>query len=261
MDVNFLTFAILAAVVIYFVIRSRRSQKNVPTAETIPETIPPMPAQAAPPPSLPEEERLALEAAEVKSYWDEERRRAESSHIAEMKPIQSKLEKAKTLVETSGIDGSACAILRIMWHWPSWSQRPDWVMPINVELLSGGDLAPEGHSVRSGKWLEWSWGQQVFRLEMTISPNYVGGDTNLGKLTLSVGSELVLQLDVSQRLESEYYDWTVFGVSAFKAGSWMAQLNELAGRLEIADRQRMRDHDKKFYGDKAAQIELPGTDA
>jgi hypothetical protein len=246
--------------VIYFVMRRRnQSSASSPEAELGPAA--PEPAEAAAPLPLQEEDRLALEAANVKSHWDDERRRVENDHFAKMKPIRSKLEKAKKLVETSGVGGSACAILRIMWHWPSWSQRSDWVMPIEIELLSGDDLAREGHSARSGKWLEWSWAQHVFRLELTVSSDYVGGDTNLGNLTLSVDGELALLLDVSHRLKSEYYDWGFFGVSAFKAGPWMTQLNELAGRLEIADRQWMRDHDKKFYGEKAAKIDLPETDA
>lgn len=73
-------------------------------------------------------------------------------------------------------------------------------------------------------------------------------------------ADWVWTLDVSQDFNSEYDEWKVYGVSAFKAGPWMAQINDLAGRLEIADRQWLRDHDKKFWGEKAAQIELPETE-
>lgn len=65
-----------------------------------------------------------------------------------------------------------------------------------------------------------------------------------------------MHLDVSSRLSDEYCIWRVFGVSAFKAGPWMPQLNELAGRLRIADEQWKRDHEKQLYGEKAGNIEL-----
>lgn len=248
-------------VVAYSVIRSRRIWRGISTTEISKEVASPASHNHAPPVFESEEERLATQAAEVKTHWDEERRKVENSHYAEMKPIRRKLEKAKALVENSGVGNSACAILRIMWHWPSWSQRPDWKMPFSLEKLSGGEPTDEVQSTRRGKWLEWSWAQHLFRLELTITPNYVGAGTNIGHLKLSVDGEMTIELDVSQDFNSEYDDWKVYGVSAFKAGPWMAQLNDLAGRLEIADRQWLRDHDKKLWGEKAAHIQLPETEA
>jgi hypothetical protein len=67
-----------------------------------------------------------------------------------------------------------------------------------------------------------------------------------------------MHLDVVQRSRpgAEYSSWGVTNVSAFKAGPWMLQLNELAGRLRIADQQWKREHEKQFYGEKAGNIEL-----
>ena len=70
------------------------------------------------------------------------------------------------------------------------------------------------------------------------------------------GDELVMHLGVSQRIDREFAPWRVFGVSALRIGPWMSRLNEIAGRLRIADGQMRRDHDKTFYGEKAKNIEL-----
>jgi len=64
-----------------------------------------------------------------------------------------------------------------------------------------------------------------------------------------------MTLDVSQRVTSEYYLRKVFDVSAFKAGRWMAQINDLAGELRIAEGQSRRDYERSLYEEKARNIE------
>ena len=99
--------------------------------------------------------------------------------------------------------------------------------------------------------------QCPIRLELTVSPSYGSADlSELGDLRLWRGDELVMHLDVLQRIDREFAPWTVFGVRALQVGPWMPQLNEVAGRLRIADGQGRRDRDKTFYNEKAKNIEL-----
>jgi hypothetical protein len=124
-------------------------------------------------------------------------------------------------------------------------------MPVAVTGIEGGDLTSP-----RGRWLGWVWLGTRFRLQLEISPNYVGSDFDTAKLHLSADDQEVMTLDVSQRLQDEYYRWRVFGVSALKAGAWMAQLNDLAGQLQVAERQSTLDRERSFYGEKAQKIEL-----
>lgn len=252
MDDTLLTVLVVGAAVAFFFIRNWRRHSAEPASHAIREPVPPPP----PPAVQSEEERLAQEAADVQARWDSEREAIEDAHDDEMWSIREKLEKAKQLIEKSGVGDAACDVLRIMWHWPSWSKRDDWKMPVALDGLDGGKVARNEFGGREGTWLGWNWDGEAYRLELTVSPNYTSADFDTGDLKLSVGDEPVMHLDVSQRLGDEYDKWRVFGVSAFKAGPWMAKLNELAGQLRIADRQWFRDHEKSFYGEKAGKIQL-----
>lgn len=258
-----INFAILAAIVIFMVIRYRRMQEKNSNIEALPEQVAPLDAQFVTTPTLSDDDRLALEAAEVNSRWADERARVERLHSEEMEPIMLRLSRAKALVDKSGVGDSICFLFKTMRSWPLYSTRPDWVMPIDIEQFSGGETPNDKNVARPVVWLDWSWMQFQFRLEWARNTNWDGG-TDTGNLKLSVNGELVLHLDVSEERVDDYgfredY-WKVYGVSAFKAGPWMTQVNELAGRLKILDRDFLRDHERKFYGEKAKNIELPEAD-
>jgi hypothetical protein len=143
-----------------------------------------------------------------------------------MQPDLEKVAKAKRLIAESGVGDAACDILRIMWHWPSWSKLGNWKAPLTIENLDGGDTTAKPHAFRGGKWLAWCWAGSNFRLELEVSANHSGGDRELGDLRLFVNEVDVLHLDVSQGLDDRSGSWAVFGVSGFRAGHWMAALNE-----------------------------------
>jgi hypothetical protein len=95
----------------------------------------------APPDSVPQpaEDRFADEAAAVRDKWDDELQTIDAQHHEGLELMLSKLAKARELINTSGVGDGACDILRIMWHWPSWSQNDGWKMPLSVTGLGGGD--------------------------------------------------------------------------------------------------------------------------
>ena len=174
-----------------------------------------------------------------------------------MEPIKDRLEKARHLVDTSGVGAAACDILGMSGQWPALSQSGDGGPPFTVGPLEQGRTPRHPHGGREGEWLGWTMDAMPYRLELTVSPRYGSADlSELGDLRLWQGDELVMHLDVLQRIDREFAPWTVFGVSALQVGPWMPQLNEVAGRLRIADGQGRRDRDKTFYGEKAKNIEL-----
>jgi hypothetical protein len=244
MDGMLLTVLAIGALLAFFLLRGGRPTNQAKASA---------PAPPPPPPST-EEERLVREAADVQDQWEREREAVEQAHDDEMQPIQERIQKARQFVEDSGVGNAACDILRIMWHWPSWSKGDSWQMPVAVTGLDGGKTPAQEHSMREGTWLGWTSNDERYRLELSISSAF----SDLGDLRLWVGEQLVMHLDVVQRSRpgAEYSSWGVTDVSAFKAGPWMLQLNELAGRLRIADGQWKRDHEKQHYGEKAGNIEL-----
>lgn len=226
---------IFGAVMAFFVYRDRR------TSDT--STL-----------QLPEEERLAQEAAAVRDHWDKERQADKQVHEDEMQPVHEKLQKAYELVEDSGVSEAACDIFGIMWHWPSSSKRDDWKWYMPVENLDGGETP--GRGAENDKWLAWTWEGEPYRLELTVLTVYRDDRHQTGDLKLTVGEELVMHLDVSRHGdEYGWLKWSAFAVSALKVGAWMAKLNEFAGRLRIADIQLSRDCDEEIsdYKGKGAQ--------
>ncbi|MCB2228391.1 MAG: hypothetical protein KQH53_17055 [Desulfarculaceae bacterium] len=203
-----------------------------------------------------EDERFAKEAIEAHERWERERQAVEQAHYEEMRPIKEHLEKARQLVIESGVGEAACSILRIMWHWPSKSERDDWQTPIPVDGLDGGQIPRREHGALGGKSLGWTWDGDTYQMALEIRKNYTDDDFETGDLRMWVADAMVMHLDVSLQLSDGYDSWRVFGVSAFKAGPWMAQLNELAGRLRVAEGQGLRDYEKEFYGEKAKKIDL-----
>lgn len=203
-----------------------------------------------------EEECFAEEAAEMREKWAAEEEVVWSAHHAAMQPDLAKLAKAKRLVAESGVGDAACDILRIIWHWPSWSKLDNWTAPLAIENLNGANTAAKPDAVRGGKWLAWRWAGSNFRLELEVSANHTGGDSELGDLRLYVNEVDVLHLDVSQELGDNCESWSVFGVSGFRAGRWMTELNEIAGHLRIADSNWSRAQDREFYSKQAENIEL-----
>jgi hypothetical protein len=203
-----------------------------------------------------DDERFAQEALEVKAQWDNKQYAVEQMHNDHMQAIQEHLQKARQLIHKSGVGTAVCDILKIMWHWPSWSQREDWQPPVPVDDLNGGKKPSHDNEGREGKWIRWTWKGERYQLELVERSNYTGEDNTSGDLRFWVNGDLMMCLDVYQRMEDEYDTWNVLGVSELHPGSWMALANELAGRLRIADRQNLLEHERSFYGEKAEKIEL-----
>ena len=229
-----------------------RSKKTKPKGTKSPT------AKVAVQPKLSEEEAFSLKATEIKSRWEKEGRRQQSIQDAEIKPIKSKIEKAKALVESSGVGSSICIILKTTWNWPSSSKQYKWKPPIKIKLLDGGDFPDGKHPAKNGKWLELLWKEHSIRLELIENRDFDYGST--GVLQLIFDGSLVLELGVSPVDRGEYSvsgDWRYHSVNAFVAGTWMAQINDIAGQLEIARMDEWYKREKGFLEEKSDQIELP----
>ncbi len=202
-----------------------------------------------------DEEHFVTNAEAEKERWQQEQLAIAQVHSKKMGAIREHLDRALKLVNSSGAGTSACEILGVIWHWPSWSRQENWDMPLLIEGLEGSTFDEDG-STEQGQWLAWKWHEYNHRLELTIRADYVGSASRSGDLRFFVDNELVMHLDVSQRPQAEYYTWKHYGVCALKPGIWMTHINELAGRLTILDGQSRRDYEEKLFGERARNVEL-----
>lgn len=191
------------------------------------------------------------EAYAAAAYWKRAHDAVDQAQRVLMQPIREKLHKAQRLVAESGVGGSACDLLQIMWHWPARAQHADWQMPVALEAFDGSEAG-----AGKAKWIAWTRDGQRFRLQLDAGSNDNAAATRLGELRLRVDGEEVLCLDVAQGAGDDHERWRVSGVGSFRVGPWMMQLNELAGELRIASTETVRAHVLQFYGEKARNIVL-----
>ena len=203
-----------------------------------------------------DEARFVAEAALVRDRLRQKQLEAEKTHAAELRSTKARLHRAIQLVEESGVGESATDLVEILWHSPSRYEKDLSQEPLVVQGLDGGEIADSQKSSPSGRWLGWTEGNQHYRLELTVTSNFMKDEIEFGHLRLTCDGTLVLDLDVSQRIGGDYSQWRVFGVSAFRGGPWMVRLNELAGCARIVRDEQRRQTDKKYYIDKAKNIEL-----
>jgi hypothetical protein len=217
---------------------------------TAPSYVPPPPQPAPSPPEpapLSEDEQYAAAASEA---WDRRRDEADAAYHSQSDAVaeaHEKLARAKQLVDKSDVGVASMEILRIAWHWPSWSKRDDWQTPFEIEGLDTFD----GHGIA------WKWQGFEFGLKLMKHPNYISYDKNYGDIVVHANGEQVLKLDVSSDMADEYDRWSYHGVSGLVPGPWMAALVDFAGALRLSETKRQRDWQDKYYTDKAAGIRLP----
>jgi hypothetical protein len=198
---------------------------------------------------LSEEDFYAQQASETAERWRQKQNEIERQHHVAMRPVQEKLERAKKLVKESGVDKACASLLEIMWHWPSWSKRDDWKVDVGISDIFGSDNNTDD------KEICWSEDGAHYKLHLKTS-RYSHDSSRYGDILLFVNEILVLELDVSQELEDEYSRWRPFGVSAFRAGPWMVQINDLEGRLRASQQESLRANNLKYYSDKARNIDV-----
>lgn len=80
---------------------------------------------AAPPPEPTPEEQLIQAVKRLRQAQAEAVKAEDQQLAAVMADDKSKLVRAKAFVAETGIDDSLCRILREVWHYPSWTNRPD----------------------------------------------------------------------------------------------------------------------------------------
>jgi hypothetical protein len=198
---------------------------------------------------------VAREAAEVFVHWDLERNSIGHAHLEEIQSMIERLEKARLLVEQSGVGSAVCDILQVMWRWPAWGALKDWRPPLLIDQFTCG-AAEETDREQEIRWFRWRSGEERYRLSLALRPERAPDRSTLGDLRLWVGNSLVLHLDVTRLATDEPDDWSLTDVSALDPGHWMIEINEFAGRLLVANQRMLQDYEFSYFDEKARRIAI-----
>jgi hypothetical protein len=198
---------------------------------------------------------VAREAADVFVHWDLERNSIQQSHHEEIQSMIERLEKARLLVEQSGVGAAVCDILQLMWRWPAWQALKDWRPPLLIDQFTCG-AAEEADHEQEIRWFRWRSGEERYRLSLALRPEPAPDRSPLGDLRLWVGNALVLHLDVTRLATDAPDDWSLSDVSALDPGHWMIEINEFAGRLLMANQRMLQDYEFSYFDEKARKIAI-----
>ncbi len=206
------------------------------------------------------DELAAEKAKKMTRKWDREKLDVDAAHNNEMEEINEKLVRAGKLVKESGVEDACLDLLRIMWHWPSWSQRDDWELPVEIQIMRGGEQNEEAEIDKREDRLpiQWEWNGSQYGLTLIRFLGYPS-EGQTGDLKLEINGELILELSVYQKdgpPGNEYNTWGCIGVNALTAGDWMSDIVDLAGQLRIADGDWGRQFDLKQKEGKADRIKF-----
>lgn len=188
-------------------------------------------------------ERYALAASRVNRQWDEKERKVEAAHARQIMAATERLERARRLVEDSGVGEAVISALRLMWHWPELQAKKEWFRPAGMSELFL-DPSPVDAS-DSLVVISWIWDDRHYRLDLSLPAEQKNdeqqeNDVHGGLLTLWVEGESVITLDVENPAGGPMERWVMSGVDALNAGPWMPEFVEIIERLKSAEAEKQR---------------------
>ena len=206
-----------------------------------------------PPPPEPDDERYARLAREAAAAAAAETADEEAQKKREIAEAQAKLDRARKVLQDSGLWIGTCAVYNEMNNWPGWIERNGWVPPIPLESLAGREEQEAmRHQTLRHKWVAWKAGSHNYELRLQDRGRGFEGD-HLATLHFKLGENTVLSLDVGQ---DDNGKWHASQVDRFVAGAWMIVLAELAARLDAKRRERMDDVYRNYVLPKADRVDL-----
>jgi hypothetical protein len=176
----------------------------------------------------------------------------------DVKSAAALIREAENIVRQSGL-GAALAptIINEIYHWPSWSQRPDFLEWVHfpAEQITASEKK-EGRETIKGVLFTYQGHRYGVRFVDGGSFSLPDGDyAQHGKVDFVVDGETVLGLNISQDQE-EYSRWTWFNLYAFKPGPWTKHLVEIAARIEQGKRRSLSKYHEQDLIERAKNIKL-----
>lgn len=200
-------------------------------------------------------------AAALAEYQADFEKRLQSAPNPDAQEAKSRIERAKALVDQSGLGKALITLLAHVKYWPTWSQREDfrkWVGFPADEVLAKEERKQEKYKSETTTIVLFVYqGARygiVFRDKgSSILPD--GDYFQSGSLDFISNGEAVLGLDVSLGSE-EFAEWRYFGVNALKMGPWSKVLLEIASHIRAYEANSRARRDDDYAIDKAKNISI-----
>jgi len=182
--------------------------------------------------------RDALDArdAVADQFFTDSQARAEAE-----KSVAEKLNRARQIVEETGLDEAVPRLWTRVQHWRSYdgSLVADDILPEFEQVGVGGN--------RDEPWVGWTWRGQGYKI--CCRDPY--GNPEIG---LSVNGAAVLAVSCSVSGDPLQYRFS--SLSAFVVGPWMAEVVWMDGTLERSASQFMHEMMAEFDREAARRIDL-----
>ena len=182
-------------------------------------------------------------AAALADYQKEFEKGLQASPNRDAAEAQERINRAKALVDQSGLGPALVTLLEHTKHWPTWSQRDDfkkWVgFPIE-EVLAKEQRIQEKYSTEKTIIVLFIYKGGRYGIIFTDNGTTHMPDGDLsrsGKVEFIANGETVLGLDVHLN-DAEFATWRYFSVNALNVGPWSKVLIEIAAHIRAHERDR-----------------------
>lgn len=176
----------------------------------------------------------------------------------ELETAQKILERAKTIVEKSGL-GRALAptLVEEVKYWPSWSTMPDFRKYVHFDATEVKGKHETGDNRKSLTAVEFEFRDR--RYQVVIRDDGYGYESTVsyGLAEFWTDGQCVFAVDIEQEGSDDYPMWSWNGVKVFIAGDWMKDLLVIAAQIEAF---RNRDSQSTLEQDvleRARNIRMP----
>jgi len=180
------------------------------------------------------QEMLIDSVKRFRKEFHEISKKASQENEATISDARKKIEAAETLISQTGLDKALLALLKEMWHWPSWSQRDDFddYKYLDVNLISAVEEQTEKESIKRITF-EYSGDEYLFDF---FEDNSHFDGTKWGRIVVSIGETKLISLRVYHDLDShrEYDEWSKLNVDGLLLGEWITHIIEMEENAKLS---------------------------
>jgi hypothetical protein len=203
-------------------------------------------------------DKLATALADYQQEFERSLQAVPNRDAAE---AQERINRAKALVDQSGLGQALVTLLEHTKHWPTWSQRDDfkhWVgFPIE-EVLAKEQRTQEKYSSTKTIIVLFIYRGGRYGIVFTDNGTTSMPDGDLfrsGKVEFVANGEIVLGLDVHLD-NGEFAQWHYFTVNALNMGPWSKALIEIAAHIRAHERDRSAERHDDMTISQAKNIRI-----
>jgi hypothetical protein len=196
--------------------------------------------------------------AALDAYRRDFEKRTRPAENKDVKAAAALIQEAEEIVRRTKL-GAALAptMIEEIYHWPSWSQRDDFLKWVHfpAEQIIASEKKDGKDAI---KGILFTYQGQRYGVRFIDHGAFSLPDGEFaqhGTVDFVVNGETVLGLKISQDQE-EFSHWTWFNLYAFRPGPWTKHLVEIAALIEEGKRRSLSEYYEKDLLERAKNIKL-----